>query len=116
MGLGPGLGLGLRLGLELGLGLGLGLGIGIGLGLAQVRRVSIWRRIAMVSIAVALTLAVRWLSPLRGAVRWLPPQAQMPLGTCGAPCLRTASELREKRLVVGLGLGIALGVTVRVIS
>ena len=92
--------------------MGLGLGIGIGLGLAQVHRVSIWRRIAMVSVA----LAVRWLPPLRGAVRWLPPQAQMPLGTCGASCLRAASELREERLVVGLGLGIALGVTVRVIA
>ena len=96
--------------MELGLGLGIGLGIGIGLGLAQARRVSIWRRVAMVCIAV------RWLPPLRGAVRWLPPQAQMPLGTCGASCLRTASELREKRLVIGLGLGIALGVTVRAIA
>ena len=96
--------------MELGLGLRIGLGIGIGLGLAQVHRVSIWRRVAMVSVAI------RWLPPLRRAVRWLPPQAQMPLGTCGASSLRTASELCEKRLVVGFGLGIALGVTVRVIA
>ena len=94
----------------MGLGVGLGMGIGIGLGLGQVRRVSIWRRIAMVSIAVALTLAVRWPTPLRRAVRWLPPQAQMALGTGGASCLGAASELREERLVIGLGLGIVLGV------
>ena len=79
----------------MGLGLGLGIGLGIGLEFAQARRVSIWRRIAMVAIAV------RWLTPLRSAVRWLPPQAQMPLGTGGASCLRAASELREERLVIG---------------
>ena len=90
--------------------MGLRIGTGIGLGLAQARRVSIGRRVGMVSVAV------RWLPPLRGAVRWLPSKAQMPLGTGGASCLRTASELREERLVVGLGLGIALGVTVRVIA
>ena len=62
----------------------------------RVRRRTV-RRVA-IAIAVALRLAVRWLTPLLRAVRWLTPQEQMPLGTGGASRLGAATW-------IGLGVG-----------
>ena len=99
----------------------MGLGIGIGLGLAQVRRVSIWRRIAMVSIAVALTLAVRWLTPLPPAVvallharvhvRWLTPLLHALLHGGVRPVAPDLHLVRARvRVRVGVGVGVGLRV------